>query len=418
VGIGLRKAFGTETIQTRAFFETAIAGGDNDLRYTARAGGTGGNSITIEYVVAGNNTPLTIAVTARDIVVNVATDGAGLPTSTANDILAAVNLSLAARTLVTVAVAAANDGSGVVAAVAQTNLATGAGTPQVVYSLASAIEETSFSVWHWKDNEMSGFRGCLGNVLRTELNGSDEGRMTLTGFTGNEVFAGVGLLTASVADGVVTTFTVGTTNVRRFQVGPVAATDRIYLQIEDEVVQLTGHDYTAGTLTVVRAQLGTTGVAHANGTEIGPWVPGADQEPLDIISPIVLGSISFGGVPFIGVSFTQEVNNQLEPRLDEYGQDTLTGYRRTRKRTVTGEIRAYALQEWQSLKTNFERETVEDASIVAGGGTTSRLTIDMDRLRMNALADDGGGPEFVRGWSYQALQTTTPGNDETTFTYD
>lgn len=73
-----------------------------DITYTARQGGTGGNSITITNVdSASNNVPLSIGVVGNAITVNLATDGSSAPTSTAAQIVAAIQASAAASALVT-----------------------------------------------------------------------------------------------------------------------------------------------------------------------------------------------------------------------------------------------------------------------------------------------------------------------------
>ena len=71
-----------------------VGAGNAGITYTAVQRGTGGNAITVAYVVAGNNTPLTVAVVGTAITVNVATDAGGAATSTANAVEAAVDLSL------------------------------------------------------------------------------------------------------------------------------------------------------------------------------------------------------------------------------------------------------------------------------------------------------------------------------------
>ena len=109
-----------------ASLTTALTGTNNDLVFTSKFQGVQGNTTRIRYVVAGNNTPLTIAVSGQDITVNVATDGGGLATSTAAQVMAAVNADASAKKLVTASLAAGNDGTGVVTALAYTNLTGGA----------------------------------------------------------------------------------------------------------------------------------------------------------------------------------------------------------------------------------------------------------------------------------------------------
>lgn len=103
---------------------TNLAGANNDLTYTAVTAGSGGDGITIRYLdPAGNNQVLSIGVVASAITVNLATGVGGAITSTAASIAAAIALSAPAAALVTVANKTGNDGSGVVIALAATNLA-------------------------------------------------------------------------------------------------------------------------------------------------------------------------------------------------------------------------------------------------------------------------------------------------------
>lgn len=57
--------------------------------------------ITVTHVVSGNNTPLSVAVVGSDITVNLATDGGGLATSTAANVVTALTASAPASALVT-----------------------------------------------------------------------------------------------------------------------------------------------------------------------------------------------------------------------------------------------------------------------------------------------------------------------------
>lgn len=110
----------------RATLTTNLAGANNDLTFIARTPGTAGNAYTVAYVVAGLSTPLTVSATGNAITVNVATNGAGAATSTAEDIRRAINFSNLLATqpgnLVRGLQAPGNDGTGVVTALAATNL--------------------------------------------------------------------------------------------------------------------------------------------------------------------------------------------------------------------------------------------------------------------------------------------------------
>lgn len=112
------------------------AGDENGLTYTAVAFGAAGNAISIEYRAQGAAlAPLSVSVDGDAIVVLLEMDDSETPAivSTAADVLAAIEASTEASALVTVAIAAsdtgsADDGSGVVTAMAVANLADGAGT--------------------------------------------------------------------------------------------------------------------------------------------------------------------------------------------------------------------------------------------------------------------------------------------------
>lgn len=100
----------------KASFQTNWEIPNSNLVFTADLAGVAGNSIRIRYVVAGNNTVLSVAVASNDITVNLATNGSGVPTSTAALVLAAINASGPANALIDTAHAAGSDGSGVIPA--------------------------------------------------------------------------------------------------------------------------------------------------------------------------------------------------------------------------------------------------------------------------------------------------------------
>lgn len=109
-------------------------GDDNGLTFTAKTYGAAGNNISVRYVDPGSNdAALSVYVVGTAITVSLATGVAGAITSTAAEIKAAVDASARASSLVSVAVytadaGVADDGSGVVTAMALANLTSGAGT--------------------------------------------------------------------------------------------------------------------------------------------------------------------------------------------------------------------------------------------------------------------------------------------------
>jgi hypothetical protein len=112
-----------------ASLTTGVEGNNNAILWTAIKGGTGGNGIKIQLKdPAGNDQLLKVLVETDTIIVSLATGGAGAITSTAAQVIAAVNASLLVKDLVTAANAGTSTGAGVVAAVAATSLAGGANT--------------------------------------------------------------------------------------------------------------------------------------------------------------------------------------------------------------------------------------------------------------------------------------------------
>jgi hypothetical protein len=103
---------------------TALTGANNDVVFTAKTKGEYGNGITIEYIDPGEDHVLSVAVVGKAIAVTLGYATAAI-TSTAANIKTAIEAHEAANALVSVANAAANDGSGVVTAMEATPLADG-----------------------------------------------------------------------------------------------------------------------------------------------------------------------------------------------------------------------------------------------------------------------------------------------------
>lgn len=151
----------------RALLTTALSGSNNDLTFSAVDRGTSGNSITVAYVVSGNSTPLTVAVSGSAITVNVATSGGGAATSTAAQIKAAVEAAVDAGRLVSVTYPSGNDGTGVVTALAATNLA--GGTNLVTYGRMVLATLTTALTGSNNDLKLTAkspnYQGAAGNAI-------------------------------------------------------------------------------------------------------------------------------------------------------------------------------------------------------------------------------------------------------------
>lgn len=95
--------------------------GTDRIAWRAIQPGAAGNAVSLEIVAAGNDTPLSIGVLGQAVTVNLATDEAGDPVSTADQVVAAVVGSPEASALVT----AETQDAGIVQAAASANLSGG-----------------------------------------------------------------------------------------------------------------------------------------------------------------------------------------------------------------------------------------------------------------------------------------------------
>ncbi len=119
--------------EAKATLSTDLAGDNNDLKFTAKLKGHFGNTIKVAYVDPdAANAKLAVTVSGTTITVSLATGANKAITSTAANVKAAIEEVPAAAALVTVANVAGNSGEGVVAAMAATALANGAGENQII----------------------------------------------------------------------------------------------------------------------------------------------------------------------------------------------------------------------------------------------------------------------------------------------
>ena len=127
---------------------TALTGTNNDLVWSAASAWLGekGDLITIEYRdPSANSASLSIVVEGTAIIVNLATDGSGVITSTGDTIKTALAAHGVAAAMVSAVDATDNDGSGVVTAMTATRLSGGAN--DFCEALESASSGGIFRVW-------------------------------------------------------------------------------------------------------------------------------------------------------------------------------------------------------------------------------------------------------------------------------
>jgi hypothetical protein len=124
-----------------ATLTTALAGTQDDLKFTARLTGVTGNDISMEYVKPGSTTLLSIAVTTHAIVVTLATTGSTC-TTTGALLREALFADVAVMALLSnIEYAAGNDGTGLLRALAHTHLAGATGDASFTVDNLSISQE-------------------------------------------------------------------------------------------------------------------------------------------------------------------------------------------------------------------------------------------------------------------------------------
>lgn len=126
-----QKAAGTSIIP----YLTTDQCGNRDLTFTAK---NAADDITIAYIVSGASTPLSVSVTGKAIVVNLATTSGSIADSIANAIKTIVDATPAAFALVSTALATGGDGTGKPSGMATTHLMSDA------QRAASALQQDAF----------------------------------------------------------------------------------------------------------------------------------------------------------------------------------------------------------------------------------------------------------------------------------
>ncbi len=133
------------TISNHSFLQTAMTGSDNDIDIIALADGDQ-SAVTFEILSTANNQALAVTETGDDITVESKTDGAGAPTSTAQEVIDAVNSTIASSALVVANLKGADDGTGVVTDFTQDSLSAvpGGTTPTLDPALQGSFDNSTF----------------------------------------------------------------------------------------------------------------------------------------------------------------------------------------------------------------------------------------------------------------------------------
>lgn len=186
-----------------AVYTTNFNNANDDLTFTAVTQGAAGDAITIEYIDPGaGDNALNVSVAGDAISVSLETVG-GVITSTATDIMSAINVPLSqASLLVTASLARGNDGSGVVADMA--------GVPQNLSRAAAgfsyATVTTDLSAPHTNLKYEARLSGLAGNSISITYVDPGAASQPLTlGVAGNAITVnlatdGTGAITTTAGD--------------------------------------------------------------------------------------------------------------------------------------------------------------------------------------------------------------------------
>ena len=120
---------------------TSMTGSHNDIRVTADTAGTIGNGYSFELLdPSANNAALSVStVDYLKFSVSLATGAGGAITTTASQLIAALNAYAPFAALMTAALKSGDNGSGVVTALAETDLTGGGDNPAITTTSAEAV---------------------------------------------------------------------------------------------------------------------------------------------------------------------------------------------------------------------------------------------------------------------------------------
>jgi hypothetical protein len=304
-----------------------------------------------------------------------------------------------------------DDGTGEVA-LSTTAASTALALQEVRYRLATDILEKVLTITHRADNVVHVYRDCKTRRVAWEVSGTDEGTIRFGLLLGNEVFCGYHTLAAGVAasgDPVTLTFA----EVPRLLLGPLA-TDTLIVRIDSEEFRLIPgtEDYSAKTVQASRAQNGTTAAAHAIGAVVEPVTPANDPDANDTILPMTLGTFTVGGTEYRLAEATVSHDEQIEARIDEWGEAAPTGYRRSLEgRVITIEFTAYQRRAVLDLLALAERGITQPVTLTLGKpGVTPQIIVSLPQWQSDRPQKGERGGEFARTFRGMGLASSA-GND-------
>jgi len=188
-------------MSAQAALTTNLDAANDDLTFTAVEEGAGGEDITIQYVDPGGAQALSVSVTGTDIVVTLGHDGTNI-TSTAAEVMNAINTDAQASALVSASTAAGSDASGVIGqAMGPLNLSRGASTAALTNNFAALT--TGFTAANSNLHIVANDPGSDGSDIRIGLIDPGAANQSLSiSVSGNDIIVS---LATDAAGNIVTT---------------------------------------------------------------------------------------------------------------------------------------------------------------------------------------------------------------------
>jgi hypothetical protein len=257
----------------------------------------------------------------------------------------------------------------------------------VVYTLAlegcpSLTLHRAFGLSSTQSQGGEMIRGAVVSSVNFALSGSDEAKVTVSGFAADVLRAGVGTVSTDDGSDVVLA---EADRARAFDAG-------MYVDVDSESgLLISAVDEGTNTLTMA---------AHTAQTAADPVVPSVvplAQTFAAGASPIagILGSTDLDSSSFNIISAEINVSNNDNPHNDRYGSDKTTSFNRG-NRSVTGNMVV------RLTDTNFvdiartKNNELRDLQIVSGTSAGSIATFDLNQVNFDYSAINPGGPEDIQ----------------------
>lgn len=263
------------------------------------------------------------------------------------------------------------------------------------------------------DNYQDVYPGCFVNTMSFAFPGTAEATITIGGDCATSYSGGSSLIATSPAIGA-TTVDVTAGDGDRFQ------PNTRYI-IDNEVVLVTA--VAGDTLSITRAQAGTTAAAHTAGAAIGPYEPPSTVAGVPVSGTI--GSFFVTGIQGATRALsrskiqtaTLNVTNNATLRNAEYGTIASTGFT-VKKRNITHDVTVWLEPYQVKFYNRAKRFASQSVMLQAGKTIGNTIAYKIPNSEMNIPTIPGGGDDEVTvPMSGVGLGTLVSGNDEIYYAY-